>query len=394
MSTEHKITSSPVTFDYDLTVPLEKIDQYSSNPKVQNDYACHLLNAPGKHLVKSLCISKFFSAAKEKYAPALFNLGLCYAEGIGIGQHLEQAVRYYQLAAQQNHARAQNRLGVCYESGIGVKQDDKEALRLYTLAANQGIARAQYNVGLYYHSGRIVEKNIKRAAYYYQLAAEQGDALAQKRLAEIYETKTARANKEEYKIIKDKIVKGLEAMPLAEFKQLLIDAAKQYLANYQSRTADLITSSGKKRAENLRTQLRTTPAPKGFTSIPQILGNENFFGDQGGEEQFSFQPVVCRALIARFAPEYKGIDFDSGKDFIKDLKQTLHERAAVNEMFLDPASKSTSKPPLLSPESTLLADSKISFFDKQLRIDDSSASFTLNHDPLDELPELEPKQKI
>ena len=70
-----------------------------------------------------------------------------YANGEGVPQDDQEAVRWYRLAADQGLAQAQYNLGVMYANGEGVPQDDQEAVRWYRLAADQGLAQAQLNLG-------------------------------------------------------------------------------------------------------------------------------------------------------------------------------------------------------------------------------------------------------
>ena len=51
------------------------------------------------------------------------------------------------MAAAQGDAYAQNSLGKVYAEGLGVPQDEQEALKCFLLAAKQGDADAQYNLG-------------------------------------------------------------------------------------------------------------------------------------------------------------------------------------------------------------------------------------------------------
>ena len=52
-------------------------------------------------------------AAEQRHADAQYNLGYCYASGIGIGRDYQKAVEWYQKAAKQGLAQAQNNLGWC-----------------------------------------------------------------------------------------------------------------------------------------------------------------------------------------------------------------------------------------------------------------------------------------
>ena len=66
------------------------------------------------------------------------NLGWMYANGEGVEQDKEEAVKWYRKAAEQGNADAQNTLGVMYDKGEGVEQDKEEAVKWFRKAAEQG----------------------------------------------------------------------------------------------------------------------------------------------------------------------------------------------------------------------------------------------------------------
>ena len=125
-------------------------------------------------------------AAEQGDVGAQYNLGVRYADGLGVPQDDREAVRWWRLAADQGHAGAQNDLGFMYDTGRGVPQDDREAVRWYRLAAEQGFARAQLNLGRKYLEGRGVAQDDRKAVRWYRLAAEQGHAGAQTAMGFMY----------------------------------------------------------------------------------------------------------------------------------------------------------------------------------------------------------------
>ena len=86
-------------------------------------------------------------AAEQGDADAQFNLGVMYADGEGVPQDYQEAVKWYRLAAEQGYADAQANLGARYDTGRGVSQDYQEAVKWYRLAAEQGYTFAQFNLG-------------------------------------------------------------------------------------------------------------------------------------------------------------------------------------------------------------------------------------------------------
>jgi hypothetical protein len=128
----------------------------------------------------------FHLAGAQGHAGAQYNLGMIYARGLGVFQDELEAVRWYREAAEQDHAQAQNNLGLMYTLGRGVAVDHVEARTWYARAAAQGHAGAQYNFGLTYANGDGVEQDFEMAAQWYRRAAEQGVASAQHNLALLY----------------------------------------------------------------------------------------------------------------------------------------------------------------------------------------------------------------
>jgi TPR repeat protein len=75
--------------------------------------------------------------AEQGHAKAQNNLGLIYADGLGVPQNYATAVKWYRKAAEQGHAIAQSNLGVMYRDGEGVSRDYVEAHKWFSLAATR-----------------------------------------------------------------------------------------------------------------------------------------------------------------------------------------------------------------------------------------------------------------
>lgn len=79
------------------------------------------------------------SAANRNHAPAMYNLGLCYENGLGVSTNDKIAMEFYKSAAALKHPGALYNLGVFYGQGRGgLKCDHDTATRLLRLAAVQG----------------------------------------------------------------------------------------------------------------------------------------------------------------------------------------------------------------------------------------------------------------
>jgi len=62
--------------------------------------------------------------------------------GNGVPKYATKAVHWFQQAADHGHAKAQLNLGVCYANGDGVGADKVRALMWFRLAARGGNERA------------------------------------------------------------------------------------------------------------------------------------------------------------------------------------------------------------------------------------------------------------
>ena len=121
-------------------------------------------------------IKGFQELAEQDNANAMNNLGLMYANGLGVDVDLAAARAWYEQAAGHGSLSAVNNLGAMYETGQGVPQNYEEAANKYAIAAKYGLSDAQYNLGALYESGKGVPNDPLQAYLWYSLAAAQGDA--------------------------------------------------------------------------------------------------------------------------------------------------------------------------------------------------------------------------
>src|SRR5207237_8330096 len=87
-------------------------------------------------------------APDSESSEQLFQRGVDFAEGKGVPQNDQEAVKYLRLAAERKHARAENYLGYMYENGRGgLPKDDTQAVDWYRKAADHGDGFGQTNLG-------------------------------------------------------------------------------------------------------------------------------------------------------------------------------------------------------------------------------------------------------
>jgi len=160
------------------------------------------------------------AAADSGNAEAQFDLGVLYAQGLGVRRDLTEASYWYRRSAEQGNAEAQFALGQMYSrgwgaprdisdavrwlqmansvesdgpptdwaniEGYGMPQDDEVAAYWYRLAADKGHPEAQFNLARLYASGHGVKKDEEQAARWISASAAQGFAPAQLSLGERY----------------------------------------------------------------------------------------------------------------------------------------------------------------------------------------------------------------
>ena len=131
--------------------------------------------------------------AEQGDATTQYNLGLMYANGLGVAQDDREAVKWHRLAAEKGLAAAQVSLGVMYDDGRGVPQDHREAVKWYRMAAEKGLARAQYNLGVKYWNGEGVPESDYEAYIWSSLAVAGGSEKA-KKLRKDAENRLSRAD--------------------------------------------------------------------------------------------------------------------------------------------------------------------------------------------------------
>jgi hypothetical protein len=196
---------------------------------------------------------------------AQFNLGVLYANGLGVPRDMAIAMDWWERAARQLHARAAHNLalailanepdrvpdaipdyaaalrwlkigvdagyansqytmGKLTAEGLGTPADPVVAAELYLLAARQGFARAQYNLGKVYRDGTGVEQSDDLSIFWWREAAERGDRMAQDKMG-------------------DRLMRGagITADPVEALKWTLL-AARQRVPSSEERRFALIAS--------------------------------------------------------------------------------------------------------------------------------------------------------
>ena len=114
-------------------------------------------------------------AAEAGYPVGMNNLGLCYADGIGVIKNDEQTAKWFRAAAESGDDQGMSNLGLCYEHGIGVTKDEREAVKWYRGGADAGDTLGMFNLGVCYANGTGVTKDEREAVKWYRAAADAGE---------------------------------------------------------------------------------------------------------------------------------------------------------------------------------------------------------------------------
>jgi TPR repeat protein len=119
----------------------------------------------------------FRKAAEQGDVESRREIAICYQDGKGVLQDLQQAFAWFHKGATDGDVECQFRLGKCYCNGDGVPKDSKLAARWLEKASNQGHSMAQAMLSSLYCDGIGVVKNFSTAASWAIKSAHQNDPL-------------------------------------------------------------------------------------------------------------------------------------------------------------------------------------------------------------------------
>ncbi len=94
-------------------------------------YASCLLDSRFGYTNPSLALHYYEIAAKEKYPPAIYQLGLCYLNERGVDVDYKKVMQYFDECIQYDYYLVYYTLGRCYYFGFGVHQDLKKAFSYF-----------------------------------------------------------------------------------------------------------------------------------------------------------------------------------------------------------------------------------------------------------------------
>ena len=125
----------------------------------------------------------YMKAAEMGSATGMYNVGRCYADGIGVKRNAEEATTWAKRAAEGGVQRANILLGLLYE------KSKTDGLKAQALELFKKMAAPPHNLGdAMFYAGRMLAKagDLRQAMVYYEMAQMKGDNRAVQDLAVMY----------------------------------------------------------------------------------------------------------------------------------------------------------------------------------------------------------------
>jgi len=110
-----------------------------------------------------MAVEYLTKAAKSKHKLALFQLGLCYLDGIGVIRNSETAFKYIKMSAEKKYLPAIKKVAIMLQDGLGHDMNVKESTEWFLEGANEGDFACTVKVVKAYKHGIGVEPNPDQA---------------------------------------------------------------------------------------------------------------------------------------------------------------------------------------------------------------------------------------
>jgi localization factor PodJL len=130
----------------------------------------------------------FGRSASRGFALAQYRLGTLHERGLGLPKDANRARVWYERAAANDNIKAMHNLAVISASPKNGKPDYETAAAWFTKAAERGLADSQFNLAILYQNGLGVPRDTAMAYKWFSLAALSGDGEATKRMATLSKT--------------------------------------------------------------------------------------------------------------------------------------------------------------------------------------------------------------
>ena len=153
--------------------------QVESDPAAQHQLGLRYANGLGVKKSKKKARDWFVKAANQGYLESKYELGKLYSSGRLKEAAYAVAANWFEEAANEDHNQAQYSLGMLYSEGKGVERNPEVAMTWFAKSAELGNADAQLKMA-------SSTSDAKTKIAWFTKAAQQGDARAQKSLGDIY----------------------------------------------------------------------------------------------------------------------------------------------------------------------------------------------------------------
>lgn len=126
-------------------------------------------------------LSDLLKQANLNNSEGMYNLGEYYltnADENNFREFYDKAFYYYSKSASLGNPNALYSIGLCYENGIGIEKDFDKAIEWYEKAAEKNQITALTTLGNIYLSDNEKRKDVDKAMEYFERAASQNDPFA------------------------------------------------------------------------------------------------------------------------------------------------------------------------------------------------------------------------
>lgn len=140
------------------------IEEFEENPLRASYYMQHL----SENVDEAFKSLKLWYEKSPDDAECLEQMGICYANGLGVKENNSQALKFYCMAADKGSAMAQFYAGEMYLQGLGCRKNYKAAIAYLEKAVAQDFPPACCLLGNCYEDGNGVKVNKKKAIALYE----------------------------------------------------------------------------------------------------------------------------------------------------------------------------------------------------------------------------------
>lgn len=159
----------------------------NGDPSAEFQVAARFADGKGVKQDFDEAIKWYSRAAGRGFALAQYRLGTFYERGLGVEKDLQRAQIWYQRAASNDNIKAMHNLAVLAAGSSTGKPDYATAAQWFTKAAERGLSDSQFNLAILHQNGLGVPQDDASAYKWFSLAANRGDKEAVRRMTDLAE---------------------------------------------------------------------------------------------------------------------------------------------------------------------------------------------------------------